>query len=175
MAKQFKQMNKEVKKLILFDIYAYQSETELNSWEKLQRKVGDEFQKRFVDVKLLFNSPETLIGLKKSSMEKKKKKLMKFLKLDENGIESQRFHTIEKIRKINHQAMDNYLLSPYDGDIYLFKAQIQNFYVSDMIHYGWKTYVNKINIVDIAGDHNSMFEDPIVEDLGKKLQTVLDN
>lgn len=174
MAKQLKQMNKEVKKLILFDIYAYQSEKELTAWEKLKRRVLDEILKRYVEIRLLFTAPQTFIGLKKFSLEKKTRKIMRFLKMDTKGMESERFHTIEKIRRINHQAMDNYLLSPYNGEIHLFKAAVQNFFAPDGINYGWKPYVKKINIIEIKGDHNTMFIEPLVEDMGRKLQSVLD-
>ncbi|MEX2594095.1 MAG: amino acid adenylation domain-containing protein [Anditalea sp.] len=175
MAKQIRKMNREVKKLFLFDIAAYQSETKLNSWQRFQRRISEEVKKRIVEVNLLCNAPETFIGLKKSSFENKRKKLKNFFKVNKDGIDTDRFQTIERIRKINHHAMDNYLLSLYDGDIYLFKAQIQNFYVTDKMYYGWKSYVNKIHIVELPGDHNSMFKDPIVEELGRKLQEILDN
>src|SRR5690606_8747411 len=172
MAKQLKEMGRVVGKVIMFDIDVYQSETELNKWQKIKRELNHQWQKRYVDLKLLFNSPKTFVALKKDSM---KRKLLKFNGQNKNNIFTDRLRTIEKIRKVNHQAMHNYLISPYDGDIYLVRAKIQNFYVHEQKYYGWKPYVNNIHIIDMEGDHNSMFEEPLVQELGKNVQLILDN
>jgi len=171
MAKQLKEMGKEVGKVILFDIDVYQSETEPSKWQKIKRSVDHQWQKRYVDLELLFKAPKTLAALKKSSMQRK---LLKFRNSQQHGIQSERLKTIEKLRNINHHAMDNYLISPYDGDIYLFKAKISSFYVREKRYYGWKSYVNNLHIIDVDGDHNSVFEEPLVQELGEKVQLVLD-
>lgn len=173
MAKQLKRMNRKVERVIMFDIDAYQWETLPSKWQKLKGKLAHQLQKRYVDINLLFNHPDTFMRLKKSSMERKKTKLMGFLKGNNIGEKSEVALTIEKIRKINHHAMDNYLLSPYDGDIYLFRAKIENFYIREKKFYGWKPYVNNVHMIDMDGDHNSMFEEPLVVELAKKVQMVL--
>jgi len=172
MAKQLREMDKEVGKVILFDIDVYQSETELNKWQKIKRKFDHQWQKRYVDINLLFTAPKTFAALKKSSLQRK---LLKLRKPAQNHIETERLKTIEKIRKINHRAMDDYLISPYEGDIYLLRSKIRNFYVRETKYYGWKPYVNNIHLVDMDGDHNSIFEEPLVAELGKKVQLILDN
>ena len=107
-------------------------------------------------------------------MERKKVKLKEAFSGDKKK-DSNTALIIEKIRKVNHRAMDNYLMAPYDGDIYLFKAKIQGFYIEEKQYYGWKPYVSNIHIIDMEGDHNSMFEEPLVQELGKKVQIVLDD
>jgi thioesterase domain-containing protein/acyl carrier protein len=175
MAKQMKQMNKDVTNLLLFDIDAYQSETELSRWQKLGKKVTNELQKRFMDIKLLLNHREIFMRQKRSSMERKKLKLTGVLKGNKINADIEIAQVIEKIRKINHQAMDNYIMSPYDGDIYLFKAKIPIFYIREKKYYGWRPYVNNLYVIDVDGDHNSMFEQPLVEELGKKVQKILND
>jgi len=170
MAKQLKEMGKDVAKVIMFDIDVYQSETELTKWQKIKRKLDLQWQKKYMDVKLLFNAPKTFVARKKSSLKRKLLKLQ-----DNNDILTERQRTIERIRKINHHAMDNYLISPYDGDIYLVRAQISDFYVREKKFYGWRPYVNNLHIVEMEGDHNSMFEEPLVQKLASKVQQVLDN
>src|SRR5690606_28474715 len=132
----------------------------------------NQWKKRYVDLYLLLNAPQTFAARKRSSL---KRKLLKFKKHDQNDIQIERLKTIEKLRKINHHAMDNYLISPYDGDAYLIRAKIADFYVHERKHYGWKPYVNNIHITDMEGDHNSMFEEPLVQELGRKVQNVLDD
>src|SRR5690606_19008493 len=174
MAKQMKQLDREVKKLLLFDIDAYQNETTLSRWQKVGNRLSNEFRKRYMDVSLLFKHSDTFIKLKKASIERKRVKLSAFLKGEKVNAESDVALIIEKIRKINHRAMDNYLMSPYDGDVYLFKALIRNFYIKEKKYYGWKPYVNNIHVIDVEGDHNSMFEEPLVQRLGAKIQNILD-
>jgi len=135
-----------------------------------------EVKKRYVDVELLVHSPATFKSLKLDSFERKKRGLKKLFHLESLEEESRLFHTIEKIRKINHKAMDEYVLSPYSGEIVLFKAKIKTFYQKDMKFYGWRPYADKVLTLEIEGDHNSMFEDAeLVKELAQKLQEVLDN
>ncbi|MDO9551820.1 amino acid adenylation domain-containing protein [Rhodonellum sp.] len=176
MARQMKASGLDIQKVILFDVSAYQEDfEELSSWERMKKEVGYEFQKRYMDIELLVKSPSTLRRLKTSSLERKTRALKRFLGIDAMDGEGKLFHVIEKIRRINHKAMDDYELAPYNGDIILFKAKIKTFYDTDMEYYGWKPYVKEVHTVEMEGDHNSMFEDPeLVKILGRKLQEVLD-
>jgi thioesterase domain-containing protein len=176
MAKQMKAQNLNVGKVVLFDVSAYQEDfDELSTWEKIKKEITYEFQKRFMDFEMLVKSPSTLRRLKSHSFERKQRALKRYLGMDRGIENAQQFHTIEKIRKINHMAMNDYDLTPYDGDIILFKAKINTFYVIDREFYGWKPYAKEVLTVEMEGDHNSMFEDPILNKvLGKKLQQVLE-
>lgn len=175
MGKQMKELGLDIQKVILFDVFAYQGEKELTGWQKFKRGVAFEVQKRYVDVELLVHSPATFKSIKSHSFERKKRGLKKLLHLEAFEDESRLFHTIEKIRKINHKAMDEYVLSPYPGEIVLFKAKIKTFYQKDMDFYGWTPYADKVSVHEMEGDHNSMFEDAeLVKHLAKKLQEVLD-
>src|SRR5690606_29624241 len=133
-----KNMNKEVKKLLLFDIDAYQSERPLTRSENIRKKLTYGFMKRCLDMKLLAKYPTTFFNMKRSSMERKKVKLMALLKGHAVNEKSDIALVIEKIRKINHNAMDKYLMSYYDGDVYLFKAKERIFYIEEKEFYGWK-------------------------------------
>ncbi|ERM84336.1 hypothetical protein P872_14925 [Rhodonellum psychrophilum GCM71 = DSM 17998] len=175
MGKQMKEMGLDIQKVILFDVFAYQGEKELTGWEKFKRGVAFEVKKRYVDMELLVHSPATFKNIKSHSFERKKRGLKKLFHLESFEEESRLFHTIEKIRKINHTAMDEYVLSPYHGEIVLFKAKIKTFYQKDMVFYGWRPYADKVLTLEIEGDHNSMFEDAeLVKELAQKLQEVLD-
>jgi thioesterase domain-containing protein len=113
--------------------------------------------------------------MKKNSFSRKGNFLKRWLGIDKDRKASDLFVTIEKIREINHKAMDNYLLSRYGGDIILFKAKIKTFWVKDDEYYGWKPYANNVLAFEMEGDHNSMVDDPaLVEGFAKKLQALLD-
>jgi thioesterase domain-containing protein/acyl carrier protein len=176
MARQMKASGLDIQKVILFDVSAYQEDfEELSSWKKMKKEFGYEIQKRYMDIELLVKSPNTLRRLKTSSLERKTRAFKRFLGIEKMDGESKLFSVIEKIRKINHDAMDDYDLAPYNGDIILFKAKIKTFYDADTEYYGWKPYVKEVHTVEMEGDHNSMFEDPeLVKLLGRKLQEVLD-
>ncbi|WP_194974094.1 non-ribosomal peptide synthetase [Aquiflexum lacus] len=175
MAKQLKGLGQLVGKIILFDVPAYQSETKLTEWGKVKMKVGQEIEKRVVDVSLAMQHPDAFKRMKANSFTRKGNFLKKWFGIEKDKEASDLFLTIEKIRKINHKAMDEYILSPYDGDIILFKAKIKTFLVKDKEFYGWKPYARQVIPVEVGGDHNSMIDDPeLVEKFGDTLQKLID-
>lgn len=176
MAKQLKSRGEGVGKVFLFDVSAYQSDTVMTSWDRMKLKLNKQIEKRVVDAKLAIYHPDSFKRMKASSYLRKKGFMQKWLGLDKNKAASGLFQTIEKIRSINHEAMDNYLLSPYEGEIVLFKARIMTFLVEEVQFYGWKPYADKVIPVEVEGDHNSMIDDPqLAEDFAAKLQAIMDD
>jgi amino acid adenylation domain-containing protein len=175
MAKQLKGLGQAVGKIILFDVPAYQSETKLTEWGKFKMKIEREIEKRVIDVSLATQHPDAFKRMKASSFTRKGNFLKKWFGIEKDKEASDLFLTIEKIRNINHKAMDEYILSPYDGDIILFKAKIKTFLVKDKEFYGWKPYAREVIPVEVGGDHNSMIDDPeLVEKFGDTLQKLID-
>jgi thioesterase domain-containing protein len=101
--------------------------------------------------------------MKANSFARKKGNFQRWFGTDNVQNEPDQFETIEKIRKINHRAMDEYLLSYYDDEIIVFKAKIKTFFVGDNEYYGWKPYAKSVVPVDVEGDHNSMVLDPMLK------------
>jgi hypothetical protein len=82
---------------------------------------------------------------------------------------------IKKLTYNNELMMNNYLLTPIDHKLYLFKVQIPNFYVDDMLRYGWPKYVSEVEIQYLPGHHNNIFKDKnVLAVFAEKLQDVLD-
>ena len=174
-AKQLKSKGEPVGKVFLFDVSAYQSETKMNSWGRMKLKVNQEIEKRIVDIDLAINHPDSFKRMKLSSFSRKKGFIQNWLGTDKDKNAADLFITIEKIRKINHKAMDEYVLSPYDGEIVLFKAKIKTFLVGEKEFYGWNPFAKRIIPVEVEGDHNSMIDDPILSiTFASKLQEIMD-
>jgi amino acid adenylation domain-containing protein len=163
MAKQMKSKGEPVGRVFLFDVSAYQSDVKMNTWDRFKLKVFQEFEKRVIDVSLAVNHPDSFRRMKANSFARKKGNFQRWFGTDNVQNEPDQFETIEKIRKINHRAMDEYLLSYYDDEIIVFKAKIKTFFVGDNEYYGWKPYAKSVVPVDVEGDHNSMVLDPMLK------------
>lgn len=175
MAKQMKSKGESIGRVFLFDVSAYQSDTKMNTWGKFKLKVYQELEKRVIDVKLAILHPESFRRMKMNSFARKKGFAQRWFKKPTSNLESDAFLTIEKIRKLNHKAMDNYVMSPYAGEIVLFKAKIKTFLVGDKEFYGWGPYVKTVVPVDVEGDHNSMVDDSAHRiDFSRKMQDLMD-
>lgn len=175
MAKQMKSKGEPVGRVFLFDVSAYQSDTKMDTWDKIKLKLLQQLEKRVVDVKLAILHPESFKRMKMNSFARKKGFAQRWFKKPTSNLESDAFLTIEKIRKLNHKAMDNYVMSPYAGEIVLFKAKIKTFLVGDKEFYGWGPYVKTVVPVDVEGDHNSMVDDSALRiDFSRKMQDLMD-
>lgn len=176
MAKQLKIKDEPVGKVFMFDVSAYQSETRMNSFQRLRQKVNQEIEKRIVDIDLAINHPDTFKRMKISSFSRKRGFIQSWIGTEKDRTASDSFITIEKIRKINHKAMDEYVLSPYNGEIVLFKAKIKTFLVGEKEFYGWKPFANKVIPIEVEGDHNSMIDDQnLSKAFASKLQAIMDS
>ena len=81
---------------------------------------------------------------------------------------------LHKVHRANYLAMEKYILPPYPGKLTLFRATNQTFYIKDPIKYGWDEYVNEMIILDIPGEHSTIFAPPNDELFAKELQKCLD-
>ena len=174
-AKQLKFKGEKVGKIFLFDVSAYQSDSKMDRWDKFSLKVQQQIEKRIVDINLAINHPDSFRRMKSNSFSRKKGFIQKWIGSEKDAKASNLFLTIEKIRKINHKAMDEYILSPYEGEIILFKAKIKTFLVGEKEFYGWKPYADVVIPIEVEGDHNSMLDDPnLVTTFASKLQDNMD-
>ncbi|MCF1750135.1 non-ribosomal peptide synthetase [Mariniradius sediminis] len=175
MAKQIKSKGEPLGRVFLFDVSAYQSDTKMDAWDQFKLKVSQQLEKRVVDVKLAILHPDSFKRMKMNSFARKKGFAQRWFNKEKSNLESDAFLTIEKIRKINHKAMDNYVLSRYNGEIVLFKAKIKTFLVGDTKFYGWDNYAKAVLPVEVEGDHNSMVDDSRLRiDFSRKMQDLMD-
>ncbi|GAB3906923.1 non-ribosomal peptide synthetase [Mucilaginibacter boryungensis] len=167
--KQMAAMGKKVEKLIMFDTDAEKSE--YKDWYYiLPKKV-----KRNVPILLSFLKSSILHPI--TNFRKKYKNpepgfLSKyFLKKETKNF----YQLIKKIKDKHLYAFRNYKMEPFDGKVYLYKAQICVHYVYDTEFLGWKKYaLGGVVRYDVPGDHLTMITPPNVEAFAAILSASLD-
>lgn len=174
MARQLIAKNKPMGKLIIFDTSVDPMDDNAPKTGLLEM-ISKEFNKRKVEMQLLVEAPNTFRTTKGRMIKRKTENLLTKIGLQKDKSPLDRNAIIKKIKNINKDAMINYTLKPILTDMVLFKARIKLAPVSEEKYYGWAPYVNTIQVIDIDGDHNSMFDLPFVGPFASKLQDVLDD
>lgn len=161
MAKQLKILGKEVKMLALFDSYADQTQNIYPFYIRLFHKIKDYTFRFLYTFVLLAQNPVNTFNYKILMLKRKfislYWKLNPFKPKEQIGF----FGYSHKIDQMNKKAASNYLITPYDGAIDLFKAKERTFYMADPKYLGWKKFALKgVCIHEIPGDHNYIFSPP---------------
>jgi amino acid adenylation domain-containing protein len=172
MAQQLKLQGKEITALVMFDTYAIRSDHSNSLTMKAANLIRREVGKRLFDLELLISNPRLLKRLKKDSLRSKTDRIKNKLHLKEN--ETEIIQIIDKLKKIHINAGNEYKFLNYDGEIHLFRAKIRTSYERDHKYFGWKPYVNKVNVIEMEGEHTTMFEPPNEVNFVKILQRILD-
>lgn len=173
MAHQLKRQGKQIKALVMFDTYAIRSDHNNSAALRAINLVRREVGKRIFDLEMLFFNPRLLKRVKKESFRTKANKIRNKLHKREN--ESEIMRIINKLKKIHIEAGNNYDISKYDGEIYLFRAKIRTSYERDHKYFGWKPFVKKVNVIEMEGEHTTMFDPPNEKNFVKILQKILDD
>jgi amino acid adenylation domain-containing protein len=179
MAHQMKAMGHEVNFLCLLDIEATNQLEFLPTGIK-QIKSAQLLTERFIKRALHFI---------KSDKETKQQYLQDKLKQlnQENDVESwldkhkitakigeESAAYFKKVEAACYNALVNYKLKPYSGDVILIRAKEGYFNNTFGYDLGWKYYVNgNLQVEVVSGDHNSIFWEPNVTDLAKTIETLL--
>ncbi|GAA4089441.1 amino acid adenylation domain-containing protein [Mucilaginibacter panaciglaebae] len=167
--KQMAAMGKEVEKLIMFDTDAEKSE--YKDWYYiLPKKV-----KRNVPILLSFLKSSILHPIA-NFRNQDKNPLPAFLSKYFLKRETKNFYQlIKKIKDKHLYAFRNYKMEPFNGKVYLFKANICVHYVYDTEFLGWKKYaLGGVELYDVPGDHLTMIRPPHVEVFASILSASLD-
>lgn len=176
MAKQMLAMGKDVKMLAMFDTYADQ--TKIHT-PKLKRTIQDAWFliKQVAYTPVLFaQDPKRTIEYKSREIGKRIKKLyQKFFPGNVKKKEGFAAYT-DDIHEKSLAAQRNYLLTPVDIKIELFRAKKKTFYMDDFKFLGWRPYALKgVAVHDIPGEHNTIFAPPNDKQFARVLQECLDN
>jgi amino acid adenylation domain-containing protein len=174
MARQLKEIGKDVKMLAAFDTYVYDciyyDPLPLKTWKKLKFN--------FNSLLYFFKFSN---GFKNTVAEKGtliKRKLLGFywsLRYKEDQNRPGFFGYAYKIDKNNLDALKRYQFKPLDVAVDVFKAETRTFYVEDAVNMGWKPYALKgVNIHKIPGEHNTIFKAPNDKKFAQELQRCLE-
>lgn len=176
MAKQLKDLGKEVKMLAMFDTYAYQSDRSDTFLNKLYNR-GRYFSKQISYTFTLFTEdPKRTIEYKSEAI---KRRIIKFYWKFRHGKEQKQpgfFGYANNIDIKNMEAWEKYVFTPYNGSIELFRAEKRTFYMDDFKYLGWKPFaLGGVNIHEIPGEHNYIFAPPNDSEFARILQQCLNN
>ncbi|AMR32672.1 hypothetical protein A0256_15200 [Mucilaginibacter sp. PAMC 26640] len=175
MAKQMLAMGKDLKMLAMFDTYADQ--TKIHT-PPLKRALTDAwfFLKQVAYTPVLFlEDPKRTIEYKSREIGRRIKKA--YLKAFPNKVKKKEGFAAytDDIHEKSETAQRNYLLTPVDIKIELFRAKKKTFYMDDFKHLGWIPYARKgVAVHDIPGEHNTIFAPPNDKQFAEVLQDCLD-
>ncbi|HEK22320.1 amino acid adenylation domain-containing protein [Mucilaginibacter sp.] len=173
MAKQMLAMGKDVKMLAMFDTYADQTQ-KFDS--PLKRFVDNAWLlvKQIAYTPVLFaQDPARTIEYKSREIGRRIKKLFKNV-LPADKKEGFSAYT-DDIHERSLAAQKNYLLTPVNIAIELFRAKKKTFYMNDFKYLGWKPFALKgVHVHDIPGEHNTIFAPPNDKEFAQVLQKCLD-
>jgi len=175
MAKQLKAANKKVLMLAVFDTVIKQELTDFES--SFLEKFSTVGKKVAWNLKDLISNPNSTLSYRKYIYQRRlnnwKYNLFKDKKSRSQNEESR---LTGMINKSNFEAWKNYQITPYKGDLHLFRAKEQRFFINDPKFLGWTPFIiGKIHTLDVPGDHLSLFNPPNGKTFAKILQELLDN
>ncbi|WP_339925754.1 amino acid adenylation domain-containing protein [uncultured Cyclobacterium sp.] len=174
MAIQLVKMGKVVEKLVLFDTYAFQSDRDKSFKKRLINNLRHVYGKRKFDVELLLKHPAIFKRIKKASWRKKFQKVQNWYRPEEEKAESSLLKTYKRVEYVYKEACKEYEISYYNGEVDLIKARIASGYLPDKENFGWKPYVEKLNVWETEGEHSSMISPPNDTLFASLLQQLLD-
>jgi len=174
MAIQLIKMGKDVEKLVLFDTYAFQSDSNKGLRERFVNSVRHFLGKRKFDVELLIRHPAIFKRIKKTSWEKKIQKVHKWYRPQEEKAESSLLKTYKRVEYVYKEACKEYEIKYYEGAVDLIKAKITSGYLPDKERFGWQPFVKLLRVWETKGEHITMLSPPNDASFASLLQNVLD-
>jgi amino acid adenylation domain-containing protein len=161
--KQMAALGKDVKMLIIFDTDA--EKTEYKDWYSLlPQKAKRHFPRMVQALKFSINQLFKDKSMQGPAPTEQKNDTKDFYKL------------VQKIKGKHITAFRNYVLEPFDGKLYLYRAKISVHYVEFGKFLGWEKYAEKgVELFEIPGDHFSMLQPPHVAMFGDILQGNINN
>jgi thioesterase domain-containing protein len=174
MAKQMLALGKDLKMLAMFDTYADQTQ---KYDSPLKRTVDNAllFIKQVAYTPVLFiQDPKRTIEYKSREIGRRIEKVFKSIFPDKLKKKEGFSAYTDDIHDRSLTAQKNYLLTPVNITVELFRAKKKTFYMSDSKFLGWKPFALKgVKVHDIPGEHNTIFAPPNDKQFAQVLQQCL--
>ncbi len=173
MRKQLELMNKKVSVLAIIDTYADHTDDFVALFPKKVKR----HLKKWLDLGVSFvHSPAKTIQQQKDIRLEDKQYRYDAIKLAKESGDKDYYKLMKNIRNIYYSAYQKSQLLPFDGFVYLFRANKCIHYTEDKQYLGWRKYALKgVKEFEIPGDHRTMLLKPNVTEFARILQEVLDN
>jgi amino acid adenylation domain-containing protein len=175
MAKQLMAAGKEVKMLAMFDTFAEQSTVNDPALKRTIKNTTFLLKQIGHSLVLLTEDPKRTIEYK--SLVIKRRIIKLFWKLFPGKDEKKEgfFAYDNEIDEASEKALRNYILTPLNIAIELFRAKKRTFYMVDFDFLGWRPFALKgVNVHEIPGEHNTIFAPPNDKEFAVVLQECLD-
>ncbi|PYF76880.1 non-ribosomal peptide synthetase [Pedobacter nutrimenti] len=157
-AKQLKEMGKEIKLLGMIDTYAGNHSLDLSTSQRLYVKTKRQFNKIPFLIKSILNYPKEALMYQYHFF---KRKLNPLLPAIDNSEVSVLTDYEKGIYEAYDKALDNYKLSPCDAMVTLFRVNKRLYYLDDRIYLGWNKYaMGGVDVYEIPGDHKTFLYPP---------------
>jgi amino acid adenylation domain-containing protein len=173
-AKQLKAMGKEIKLLGVIDTYAGSASTHAESTLcRMGKKVRRQFYKIPFFIKSILVYPKESLMYQVNFV---KKKLGKIFAVKDEHTDKEIFSAYEQqIYKRYSQALNNYVLTPFDVKITLFRVNKRLYYLDDQVNLGWDKFAKRgVDIHQVPGDHKTFLHAPNDNIFADIVQKVLD-
>ncbi|AUD03909.1 non-ribosomal peptide synthetase [Spirosoma pollinicola] len=177
MARQLKEMGKDVKMLAMFDTNAQESDTHVNQslLTRFGRKILRQFPKAVWFTRSFIQHPVLALQHQKRYIKRQLKSLLQLGGLHVADQPAVQFDHLQRIMEKHEIAFHAYSMKSYDGIIDLFKAKHRIYFVDDSKYLGWKKYALKgVRVHDVPGDHEKMLLPPNDKVFAETLQRALD-
>ncbi len=173
MAKQLRAQGKEVLMLGMFDTVVRPTIT--GEKQSYYRHLANFSKKVVWNISSIVKSPMSNIKYKSNSISRMFKRWKWSISNNEDKAIEQGTKDHEAlVDRMNQLAFENYKITPYEGEIHLFRAKERKFWIHDFEFLGWKPFAKEgVLIHDVPGDHLHLFNAPHGEEFAKILQTCL--
>lgn len=171
-ARQLKEMGKEIKMLGVMDTNATSNLPLETHKEQIGRKILRQFYKIPFIIKSFIKHPtETLIYQSNVIRRRFKKHYA-----SDQGLENYVFTPYEmEIYKVYDKILDDYALAPFDVKVTLFRVEKRLYYLDDRVYLGWDKFAEMgVEIHSVPGDHKTFLYPPYDKKFASILQRALD-
>lgn len=171
-AKQLKEMGKEIKMLGVIDTYAGSNSKQGSKLNKLATKIERQFYKVPFFAKSFLHRPKETIGYQFKIIKDKLSALIYSTDMMEKDI----FTEYEKeIYKTYSKALSDYVLIPSNLRVTLFRVEKRLYYLDDPVYLGWDSFARQgVDIKTIPGDHKTFLYSPNDKVFAQILQKTID-
>jgi len=172
-ARQLKEMGKEIKLLGIMDTYAGNNEAIESKLKYVLKKIIRQFKKVPFFVKSFIKYPKESFKYQLIISKKRLDKLKSTDLIDTKDILTD--YEL-KIYKSYNYAHNNYILTPAELKVTLFRVAKRLYFLDDPVYLGWKKFARQgIDIKEIPGDHKTFLYSPNDIHFAKILQKTLND
>jgi len=172
-ARQLKAMGKHIKFIGIMDTYAGNNYYPDSKLTRAFRKILRQFYKIPFFAKSFIKTPKEIINYQKLIIKRKINKLRHTNAVIANGVLSD--YDVEIYKKYD-KAINDYVLTPFDTEITLFRVEKRLYYLDDRVYLGWNNFALKgVKIKNIPGDHKTFLEPPNDKKFANIIQHAMDD